>query len=217
MSICNQWQRYTISYAKGYNGEGEKHDQKFMITLAYPTFTDNYGLLAGPLFTVVFAIVGVFAGIISDNVNRTIFATGVCILWSLTTLGTGLIDSFTWLFVFRFLLGLFEGAYNPCAYGIISDYFHPNYRTTANAIYNGAIYLGGALASISAVLIATIGWRVTYDIIGIVGVVAGVCGLIFIREPKRGKFDKPKEVEVDERKQLLDEHESELEDKQKPV
>lgn len=75
--------------------------------------------------------------------------------------------------------------FNPCAYSVISDFFPPAYRTTANSILNVGIYLGGALSSISTVLISTdsFGWRSTYLLIGIIGIGFGTLGLVFIREP----------------------------------
>lgn len=91
------------------------------------------------------------------------------------------------------MIGIFESVFNPCAYGIISDYFHPSSRTTANSIYNLGVYLGGALSSITIILITSLGWRHTYEIIGIGGLGIGIVTLIFVLEPKRGKFDPPKE------------------------
>jgi MFS family permease len=135
-------------------------------------------------------------------VNRKVLAGISCILWSTTTLLTGIIDSFAMFFVFRFLLGVFESAYNPAAYGLISDYFHPNYRATVNSLYNGAIYLGGALSSLAAIMIGGLGWRGTYIVIGISGIVAGVLGLFLILEPKRGRYDAPKAKSTDERTTL---------------
>jgi MFS family permease len=143
-----------------------------------------------------YAVCGIFAGVVSDAVNRKVFAGFACIAWSVTTLLTGIIDNFWMFFVFRCLLGVFESAYNPCAYGIISDYFHPQYRTTANSLYNGAIYLGGALSSLATIMIGSLGWRGTYDLIGIVGIGSGFLGLLFIMEPKRGGFDAPKPTNV---------------------
>ena len=132
---------------------------------------------------------GIFSGIISDKVNRKVFAGVACILWSLTTLLTGLIDSFAMMFVLRILLGFFESPFTPCAYGIISDYFHPENRGLANSLFNSAIYLGAALSSLAVVMIQATGWRNTFSIIGLVGIGAGVIGLIFIIEPTRGKFE----------------------------
>jgi MFS family permease len=94
------------------------------------------------------------------------------------------------------MIGIFESVFNPCAYGIISDYFHPSSRTTANSIYNLGVYLGGALSSITIILITSLGWRTTYDVIGIGGIGIGIVTLVFVIEPKRGKFDPPKEKVV---------------------
>ena len=112
-----------------------------------------------------------------------------CILWSTCTLLTGLIDSFPVLFVMRFGLGIFESAFNPCAYSIISDLFAPANRTTANSIFNLGIYFGGALASLSTLMITSLGWRDTYKYIGYLGVAMGVAGLLLIKEPVRGRFE----------------------------
>lgn len=193
MSICNQWQRYAIGYVKGFKATGDQiDDPKYEITKEYPDFLQYYGVLSGATFSLSYAVCGIFAGVISDKVNRKVFAGLSCVLWSTTTLLTGLIDSFPLFFLFRFLLGIFESAFNPCAYGIISDYFHPQYRTTANSLYNGAIYLGGALSSLATIMINGLGWRGTYILIGSVGIGAGILGLFFIMEPKRGAFDPPK-------------------------
>lgn len=100
-------------------------------------------------------------------------------------------------------MGVFQSAYNPCAYGMISDYFHPQFRTTANSLYNGAIYLGGALSSLAVIMISGLGWRGTYILIGAIGVGAGFLGLFLIREPERGTFDGAKKApSTDERSTL---------------
>ena len=125
-----------------------------MITAAYDKLEDYYGVLSGLAFTASYSIAGIFAGVISDKVNRKIFIGISAILWSSCTFLTGWIDSFVLLFAFRFLLGLFESAFNPCAYSIIADYFHPSNRGTANSILNLGIYLGGALSSLSTLIIS---------------------------------------------------------------
>lgn len=95
-----------------------------------------------------------------------------------------------WLLVVtRIFLGVFESACNPPAYGLIADYFHPNYRTSANSIYSLGIYIGGALSSLTAVIITGLGWRWTFALIGFFGIGAGVLGIFLILEPSRGTFD----------------------------
>ena len=101
ISIGNQWQRYTLSYAYGL---GDSQNDPFVeIKSAYPQLVVYYGLLSGLAFTASYSICGVFSGILSDNFNRKGIMISACILWSLCTLFTGLIDSFALLFVLRFL------------------------------------------------------------------------------------------------------------------
>jgi MFS family permease len=116
-------------------------------------------------------------------------------MWSVCTFMTGAINSFALLFVFRILLGVFESAFNPCAYSMIADMFHPSQRTTASAIFNLGIYFGGALASLGAFLIKQIGWRSSYKLIGAIGVGFGACALI-VPDPERGRFEKKKGNEL---------------------
>jgi MFS family permease len=65
----------------------------------------------------------------------------------------------TSLFIFRVGLGVFESACNPAAYSLIADYFHPSVRTTANSVYSLGIYIGGALSSISTLIINGAGYE----------------------------------------------------------
>jgi MFS family permease len=119
------------------------------------------------------------------------------VCWSICTLMSGLVRNFWLLYLFRFMLGIFESAFAPCAYGIIADYFHPESRGTANSIYNLGIYFGGALSSLGVLFIGSLGWAKTYVLIGFIGIGTGVAGLLFVREPTRGKFDKKKKEEKD--------------------
>lgn len=49
--------------------------------------------------------------------------------------------------------------------------------------------MGASLSNISLVLINKHGWRVTYLIGGIFGVIVGIFVLLIMREPGRGRFD----------------------------
>ena len=116
--------------------------------------------------------------------------------WSASTLLSGLIDNFYLLYVWRAMLGIFEAPFSPSAYSIIADYFPPEKRGTANSFYNGAIYLGGALSSLSVVLINAVGWKITFAMIGIIGIGCGFLALFIVREPERGRFDVAKAAVV---------------------
>jgi MFS family permease len=101
----------------------------------------------------------------------------------------GLAGSIWVIFVCRFMVGVFQAACNPPAYSIIADNFHPSVRTRATSIYSLGIYIGGALSSLTGLMISGVGWRLSFAIIGGIGVVAGVIGLFLLKEPPRGAFD----------------------------
>merc|ERR1719464_351686 len=96
------------------------------------------------------------------------------------------------------MLGFFEAFCGPPAYSLIADYFPPEKRTTAIAVYNLGIYIGNALSSLIIVMIEALGWRMAYFITGLVGIAFGLLCLIFIVDPIRGRFEprKPQVIEV---------------------
>jgi len=167
-----------LAYAYGIGND--KDDPVTEIKTDYPDLSNYYGLLAGAAFTISFSVFGIFGGIISDHANRKMTIALACILWSSMTLLMGAIDSFALLFVLRLGLGLFESVFNPSAYSIISDLFHPSNRGTANSVFNLGIYFGGALSSLSTLMILGIGWRETFIIIGCIGIGFGFLTLFIV-------------------------------------
>lgn len=112
------------------------------------------------------------------------------ILWSACTGVSALATNFWLLLVPRFGLGIFESACNPPAYSLIADYFPPDMRTRANSIYSFGIYIGGGLSSLTTVLEGVLGtWQATYVVIAAIGGGFGVLCVLFVLEPKRGRFD----------------------------
>ena len=96
------------------------------------------------------------------------------------------------------MLGFFEAFCGPPAYSLIADYFPPEIRTTAIAVYNLGIYIGNALSSLIVIIIATFGWRKAYIITGIIGIGFAILCMLFVVDPIRGRFEprKPKVIEV---------------------
>ena len=178
--ICNQWHRSALAYANGYKLPNNATDPYYQISVAIPEWTQNYKYLSGAAFTVPISVVGIFMGALSDRVNRKMMLTVSCILWSIMTGLQALAQQIWTIYVCRFLVGVFQAACNPPAYGIMADYFHPKVRTKATSIYSLGIYLGGALSSITGLMISGVGWRTSFLIVGCIGVGAGVLGLIFI-------------------------------------
>jgi hypothetical protein len=85
----------------------------------------------------------------------------------------------------RVLLGIAQSFSGPAAHTLISDTFPASRRATANAIYSSGIYLGAALASLSAVLGQSVGWRATSFTVAAASAVPALCLALFIKEPPR--------------------------------
>ena len=130
-------------------------------------------------------------------------------LWSVTSLTTSISDEYSEVAVSRIFLGFFEAFCGPPAYSLIVDYFPPEVRTTANAVYAFGIYVGNALSNMIIVMISTVGWRWTYAITGFIGIFIGILVLILIKDPIRGRFE-PR-VDVAKTQSVEEEKEEEAE------
>ena len=148
-----------------------------------------YGIVASFVFSVPYCILGVYAGVLSGKVNRSVLLGLSCFLWSSTTLAAGYLTPFVGFVIMRFLLGAFESACNPASYSLIADYFPPAYRSTANAIETSGSYVGGGLGAVCILLIKMYGWRAMYKTIGIAGMIMGLLTMLLIKEPPRGRYD----------------------------
>ena len=204
ISICCQWQRFTLAYVKGFTGIGGLYESShYSVLKEYPQLQEYYGLLSGVLFALPLSVCTIFMGLATDKVSRKWLLGIGCISWSLIGCATGYFNSFMVFAVCRVALGITQATCNPAAYSLIRDMFPPNRRATANSIYSSGIYVGNAISSLCISLIKDFGWRQDFIIPGYVGVVFGVCGLLFLREPERGHFsqitlhqEKPKKKEM---------------------
>lgn len=169
---------------------GEPDDPHYMMSVDIPNFTaDKYGLVSGVLFTSLFSMTVLFSGVLSDNCSRRLLLSFAAILWSVTSLTTAISQTYTEVALSRMMLGFFEAFCGPPAYSLIVDYFPPEVRTTANAIYAFGIYVGNALSSMIIIMISSLGWRWAYAITGFVGIAIGLLVLLFVKDPIRGRFE----------------------------
>ncbi len=170
--------------------DGEPDDPYYLMKLDIPNFTSSkYGLLSGVLFTSLFSVTVLFSGVMSDNCSRRLLLAFAAMLWSVTSLTTAVSQTFSEVAASRMMLGFFEAFCGPPAYSLIVDYFPPEVRTTANAMYAFGIYVGNALSSMIIVMIGAVGWRWAYAITGFVGIFIGLLVLIIVKDPIRGRFE----------------------------
>ena len=136
----------------------------------------NYGMLSGPAFSISYAFVGIFMGLLVDKVNRKKLLLSAVFIWSASTVISGTTSSFGVLFLMRFILGLFVSVTEPVGFSLLGDFFPRKFRTTANAIIGTGGYIGGGLSSLLIVVIATFGWRGAYLVNGGLGLAVAALG-----------------------------------------
>ncbi|MBR0858050.1 spinster family MFS transporter [Bradyrhizobium liaoningense] len=144
------------------------------------------GIIAGPAFSLVYAIGALPIAKLSDRISRKyVIATAVSV-WSAFTAAGGATQSFLPFMLSRTGVALGESALTPAAHSIFADLFPEARRPTAIAIYSCGIAMGFFLAlSLGGILSDRLGWRSTLVIVGVVGFVLSLLVLTTLREPTR--------------------------------
>jgi predicted MFS family arabinose efflux permease len=154
-------------------------------------FTDTQmGMMTGFYFALFYTVFGVIVGSIADKTSRRNILFAGAFLWSLFTALCGFAKSYPTMLAARVGVGVGEAAGAPPSYSIISDYFPPEKRGLALALFSLGVPFGQALgAGFGAALDASVGWRNAFIGIGVAGIIASFILLLVVREPKRGAMD----------------------------
>jgi MFS family permease len=151
-------------------------------------FSDmQLGLLSGVAFAIFYVTLGLPIARWADRHSRVNIITLSLLVWSVATALTGRATSFWHIFLARVGVGIGEAGCNPSAYSIISDYFEPQRRATAQSIYSLGVYLGQFIGFITAGYVAhEYGWRAAFYVVGIPGILVAIVVKATLREPPRG-------------------------------
>ena len=101
---------------------------------------------------------------------------------------TGAVNSFAVLGVMRVFHAILNTSSNPLSFSLVSDYFPPDKRATANSLIQAGNYIGVGASSLSILLITKFGWRATFQIMGLIGGLFGLATMTLIKEPIRGRY-----------------------------
>ena len=110
----------------------------------------------------------ILSGWLAERINayRTL-ALGL-VLWSLATIGSGLVSSFGMLIALRLLLGLGESAAFPCSSKLIGQHLPPHKLGAANGLIGVGLALGPAFGTfVGGMLMAQLGWRPVFVLFGV--------------------------------------------------
>lgn len=150
--------------------------------------SSSTGLLLSSFFA-GYALMQLPGGWLTDRFGAKRVLIASVILWSIFTGLTGAAWSLASMVAIRFLFGIGEGGFQPSCSKIISETFPKEKRAGAMSIMlssAGIIALIVPILSVS--LLTTIGWRVTFFIMGIIGFVIAALYWFYIKLPSDNKI-----------------------------
>ncbi len=162
------------------------------LAVANPLIREELGLSISQMGYLLSAFLWAYAfsqlptGAMVDKLGpRRLLTIGLS-LWSLAQLLGGLVQSFTQFIAARLLLGVGEAPQFPTGARVVRDWFNPRDRGLATGIFNCASTLGNAVAlPLLTFLMLTFGWRATFVIMGVAGLLVAAAWFALYRDPKQ--------------------------------
>lgn len=156
------------------------------------------GLMGGIAFASVYSTLAIPFARYADRGRRVKVIAVAVAVWSGFTALCGVATTFWQLFLARMGVGVGEAGGVAPSYALIADYFPPERRSRALAIFSLGIPIGSALGLYFGGWIATaLNWRWAFVLIGLMGFPVALAIWRFIPEPSRGALDAI-EVDTDE-------------------
>lgn len=138
-------------------------------------------------FLIVYAALSPVGGYLADRFSRSFIIMCSLVVWSVVTWMTGKSESYEELIFWRAAMGVSEAFYIPAALALITDYHRGGTRSLATGLHMSGIYAGQVLAGYGAMMAGDpcqLGWRLTFELFGFIGVAYGLVVLFFLRDPK---------------------------------
>jgi predicted MFS family arabinose efflux permease len=176
-------------------------DRQILAILMEPVRLDlglsdtHLGFLSGIAFAIFYATLGIPIARIADRTSRTAVVSISLAAWSLMTALCGFAQNFWHLLLARIGVAVGEAGGTPPSHSLLADYFSENQRATALGIFS----LGGPLGMMVGLFVAGLlndayGWRATFMLLGLPGVVLAIVIWVTIREPRKAR---PKKTTAD--------------------
>jgi MFS family permease len=148
------------------------------------------GILSGITFAFFYSTLGVPIAMWADRtVRRNVLAT-CCALWSGMTALCGMAIGFWTLAAARAGTAVGEAGGSPPSHALISDYYPRQQRATALSLYALGVPVGAMLGQfLGGWGNQFYGWRMTFILIGLPGVLVAALVRFTVIEPPRGHSD----------------------------
>ncbi len=146
---------------------------KGQLGLAFSAFFWTYALLLVP-----------FAWLADRYGTRLIIPIAI-VVWSTGAAATGLAGGFVTLLLARLLLGVGESPVFPTGNLVVREWAPAKERGTFTAIFNAGSLIGPAVgAALAGYLVVSFGWRASFVILAVVGLLGAVVWLVVYRTPE---------------------------------
>ncbi len=144
----------------------------------------EYGMI-NTSFLIGYGIMFTVAGRLIDTVGSKAGLAVSVGVWSIANCFHGFVNNFHQLLGSRLLLGLGEGGCFPGAAKTVSEWFSEKKRALANGIAIGGSAIGAVISPpLTIYLSASYGWRWSFVIPGLIGVVWVIVWLMLPKPPK---------------------------------
>ncbi|MBT2733227.1 MFS transporter [Bacillus sp. ISL-7] len=164
------------------------------LSIAAPFITEDLHLSPTQLgivfssFSVGYAIFNFIGGMASDKYGAKLTLFVAMVVWSLFSGAIALVFSLASLIVIRVLFGMGEGPLSATINKMINNWFPSDKRATAIGLANSGTPLGGAIAGpIVGIIALNYGWKISFVLIMIIGIVWAACWWIFIKDKPAGE------------------------------
>jgi sugar phosphate permease len=142
--------------------------------------------LAFSAFGYSYVVFQVFGGWFADRFGSRVTLLICGVIWVVTTLGMGMVESFSALLAIRFVLGIGEGATLPAAARALTNWTPKEKRGFAQGVTHSCSRLGNAVTPpLVTFIMLTLSWRASFYILGVVTAVWVVVWWVYFRDDPR--------------------------------
>jgi MFS transporter, Spinster family, sphingosine-1-phosphate transporter len=169
-------------------------DRQMLASMKFSVMTDipdirsdaNWGYMLAQ-FKWVYAFLSPVGGYLADRFSRRITISSSLFVWSAVTWWTGHVTTYEGLLWTRTLMGISEAFYIPAALALIADYHSSRTRSRAVGLHQVAIYVGIIIGGFSGYVADAphLGWRMAFDVTGIVGIIYAIPLMLLLRDAPR--------------------------------
>ena len=171
------------------------------LAVAAPSMSKELGLNATDMglilsgFFWTYAIMQLPFGYVADRVGARLSLVVAVVWWSACTALTAAGRGFLSLLGLRMLLGIGEAGAYPSFAKVTASWFPRGERSFASSIFDSGSRVGSALAiPLVSWVIATLGWRESFIVTGVLGFVWAVFWMWLYREPENHPAVSPEEL-----------------------